>query len=103
MRRTLIVLTAVLIAAGYASTLRGMFDQWLSDEDMGHGLVVPFVICWILWRERDRWRALTPHPSWWGFALLIAGASLQAGAAAGAGLFAASLGFLLSVAGAVLA
>src|ERR1051326_4906803 len=102
MRRTVILVTAVLMAAGYTSTLRGMFDQWWNDEDMGHGLVVPFVIGWILWRERKRWRALQPQPTWWGFGLLVAGAGLQAGAAAGAGLFAASLGFLVTIAGAVL-
>ena len=59
MRRTVIVVTAVLIAAGYASTLRGMFDQWWNDEDMGHGLVVPFVIGWILWRAARPARTAT--------------------------------------------
>jgi len=79
-----------------------MFDQWRSDEDMSHGFLVPIVILWIIWRERERWRSLPTEPSWWGLALLALAAGLQFGGALGVGLFAASLAFLLSVAGAVL-
>jgi exosortase len=96
-----VVLTALALLAGYAPALHGMAAQWWSDEDMGHGFAVPIVVAWILWRERGRWRALPRQPSAWGFALLVLGAALHAAAAVGAGLFADSLGFLVSVAGAV--
>jgi exosortase len=79
-----------------------MFDQWLNDEDMSHGLVVPIVILWIVWRERKRWMALSPQPSGWGLALLAVAAGVQFLSVMGAGLFAGSVAFLLSVAGAVL-
>jgi exosortase len=79
-----------------------MFGQWSNDEDMSHGFVVPIVVLWIVWRERGRWRALRPESNWWGFAVLAAGAGLQLAAALGAGLFAGSVAFLVSVAGAVL-
>ncbi|HEY7390294.1 MAG TPA: exosortase/archaeosortase family protein [Bryobacteraceae bacterium] len=87
---------------GYASTLRGMVGQWQSDDDMGHGFLVPVVILWIVWRERERWRKLPTDSSWWGFALLAAGAGMHTVGAIGAGLFASSLGFLLSLTGTVL-
>jgi exosortase len=80
-----------------------MFDQWSTDEDMSHGFAVPIVVLWIVWRERERWRALPAEPSWWGFAVLAAGAGMQFAAALGAGLFAGSFGFLLSVVGLVIA
>lgn len=96
------MLTAVTLGAGYAPTLRGMFDQWRTDEDMGHAFVVPVIIGWIVWRERDRWKALPPKPTMWGFALLLGGALMQCISVLGAGLFAGSVGFLVSVAGAVL-
>lgn len=86
----------------YASTLGGMIRQWSTDEDMGHGFLVPVVIAWIVWRERGHWRKLDSEPSLWGFALLVAGAALHAAGAIGAGLFASSLGLLLSIAGVVL-
>jgi exosortase len=79
-----------------------MFEQWSNDQDMSHGFLAPIVILWIVWRERDRWRALPAEPSWWGLAVLAAGAGVQFVAALGAGLFASSVAFLLSVVGAVL-
>jgi exosortase len=98
----LIALTGVLLLVCYASTLGGMIRQWSTDEDMGHGFLVPVVISWIVWRERGRWRELDPKPSLWGFALLAAGAGLHATGAIGVGLFASSLGLLLSIVGVVL-
>lgn len=102
MRRIVVVVTAVVLAVCYAPVLRGMFDQWSHDEDMGHGLVVPIVILWIVWKERNRWIALPIQPSWWGFALLAVAACVHFVSVIGAGLFAGSVAFVLSVAGAVL-
>ena len=98
----IIVLTAVALAVCYTPALRGMFQQWSLDEDMSHGFLVPLVVLWVIWRERERWRALPLEPSWWGFVFLATGACLQIVAALGAGLFARSLAFLISLAGAVL-
>ncbi len=94
--------TASTLLLCYASSLRGMFDQWMTDEDMGHGIVVPFVILWIVWRERKRWQELPAVPSAWGLAILALGLCLQLASALGAGLFAGSLAFLVSVTGVVL-
>jgi exosortase len=101
-RQAVVVLTAVTLAACYAPTLRGVFEQWSNDEDMSHGFLVPIVILWVVWRERQRWRALEARPSWWGFALLAAAAGMQFAGVIGVGLFAGSVAFLVSVAGAVL-
>jgi exosortase len=97
-----VVLTVAALLACYAPTLRGMFEQWRTDEDMSHGFLVPFVILWVIWRERERWRALPAQPNWWGGALLALAAILHFAGALGVGLFAESLAFLISVAGAVL-
>jgi len=101
-RQAVVILTAVTLAACYAPTLRGMFEQWSNDEDMSHGFLVPIVILWVVWRERQRWRALEAEPNWWGFALLAAAAGMQFASVIGVGLFAGSVAFLVSVAGAVL-
>ena len=98
----ILLLCAALIVICYAPTLRGMFDQWRTDEDMGHGFVVPAVILWIVWRERVRWRTLPMQGSAWRFAVLAVGAMLQLVGALGAGLFASSVAFLITIAGAVL-
>jgi exosortase len=101
-RKSVAVLTALALVNCYASTLRGMFEQWRTDEDMSHGFLVPVVILWVIWRERERWRALPAVPNAWGWALLATAAGLQFAGALGVGLFAGSLAFLVSVAGAVL-
>lgn len=100
-RGTLVIVSILLLLACYASTLRGMFDQWMNDEDMGHGVVVPLVVLWIVWRERERWQKLPLRPSVWGLALLACGAALHLAGTLGVGLFVSSVAFLVSVAGVV--
>jgi exosortase len=99
--RLIAVLTAALLLICYAPALQGMFFQWMTDEDMGHGFAVPFVVLWIVWRERERWQRIPLAPSGWGFALLGLGGAMHLAGALGVGLFASSLGFVISVAGAV--
>jgi exosortase len=101
MRRVIAVLAAVALMVCYASTLGGMVHQWWTDEDMAYAFIVPFVIGWMIWRERERWRKLPLQPSLWGFAVLALAAGLQV-ASALAGLFAGSLAFVMSLAGLVL-
>jgi exosortase len=101
--RVAIVLAAIALLICYASTLRGMARQWWTDEDMGYGFVVPIVIAWIVWNERARWRKLPVQGTAWGFVVLAAAAGMQIASALGAGLFAASVAFVLSLVGVVLA
>jgi exosortase len=101
-RQGVVILTGLTLLACYAPTLRGMAEQWWTDEDMSHGFLVPIVILWIVLRERGQWRALQAEPNRWGFAFLVLAACLQFAGALGVGLFASSLAFLLSVVGAVL-
>jgi exosortase len=99
--RVLVMLTAVALIVCFAPTLRGMANQWWTDEDMGHGFLVPVAIAWVVWRERERWRGLPAEPSGVGFIVLAAGAAMQLASALGAGLFAGSVGFVLSLAGGI--
>jgi exosortase len=95
-------LTAVALVYCYFSTLRGMVDQWSTDADMTHGFAVPLVVAWIVWNERRRWQQLPAEFCWWGLALLVAGAVIHTVAELGAGLFAGSIAFVISVTGAAL-
>ncbi len=102
MRRVIALLAALALGLCYAATLGGMVRQWWTDGDMSYGFSVPFVIAWIIWRERGRWRNLQVRPNNCGFAVLGVAACLQIASALGAGLFAGSLAFVLSLAGLVL-
>ncbi len=101
-RVTIAGLAALALLVCYASTLRGMVNQWWTDEDMSHGFAVPLVVAWIVWRERARWLNLPAAPSSWGFLLLGGAAAVQAISSLGLGLFASSVAFLVSIMGAVL-
>lgn len=101
--RRIVAIAAVLaLALCYASTIRGMVHQWWTDEDMGYAFLVPVVIGWIVWRERERWRKMPIEGSMWGFAVLALASSLQVASVLGAGLFAGSLAFVLSLVGVML-
>lgn len=102
MPRIILVLSAIILAVCYSSTLSGMAQQWWIDEDMAYGFIVPFVIGWIIWRERDRLQSLPAHPSAWGFAVLAIAAGMEIVSALGAGLFAGAVAFVLSLIGLVL-
>ncbi|MGA3190033.1 MAG: exosortase/archaeosortase family protein [Bryobacteraceae bacterium] len=102
-RRVIIAgLAALALLICYASTLRGMFNQWSTDEDMSHGFAVPLVVAWIVWRERARWLTLPVSPTWWGFLFLAGAAAMQMISSLGLGLFASSVAFLVSIVGAIL-
>jgi exosortase len=61
----------------YAPTLTGLAERWSQDPQYSHGYVVPVFALVVLW---DRWRR-SPcgplQPTWWGLALLVAGAGLR--------------------------
>ncbi|MEP6539551.1 MAG: exosortase/archaeosortase family protein [Bryobacteraceae bacterium] len=95
-------MTAVSLVVCYLPVLSGMFNQWVQDQDMAHGILVPLVIPWIVWKERSRWMNLPASPSAWGFAILAVAACVHFVSNAAAGLFAGSVAFVLSVAGVVL-
>jgi exosortase len=97
-----ILLTALCLAACYATTIAGMVDQWWNDPDMGHGFLVPMVVLWIVWRERAKWQSLPLAPSMWGVVVLLGAAALHTAGSLGVGLFASSVALLLSIAGAIL-
>ncbi len=74
-----------------------MVSQWWTDEDMGHGFLVPVAIAWIIWSKRERLPTLPARGRIWGTALLAVGLALQIASALGLGLFAGSLAFLISL------
>jgi exosortase len=96
---------AVAVALGfvYASVLAKLGYDWWEDENYSHGLLVPFIIGYILWSERDVLRRARVSPSlWWGgAAVLFALMALWAGTA-GAELFTQRMSLVLMLAGIVI-
>lgn len=62
-----------LLTALYWTVLRDLARQWLSDANYGHGFLVPPFSAFLLWRQRDRLRALTPGGSLAGMVVVLVG------------------------------
>jgi exosortase len=65
---------AVLLIAANFPILRRLVQQWWSDEDMGHGFLVPLVAGYIAWQRREELLSLEYKPAWWGIAIMAWGA-----------------------------
>jgi len=51
----------------YFTVLVKLGRDWWSDENYSHGLLIPFVIGYILWQERRRFDSEQTTPAvWWG-------------------------------------
>lgn len=96
--RALAIISALVFL--YASVLAKLSHDWWVDENYSHGLLIPFVIGYILWSERDKLRPGRYGPStlWGGAAILLALFALWTGVA-GAELFMQRTSLVLMLAG----
>ena len=88
------------IAFAYATVLVKLFHDWWNDENYSHGLLIPFIIGYIVWTQRDKLARATTRPN----LLLGAGAVLFAlfalwAGVAGAELYTQRLSLILLLAG----
>jgi exosortase len=98
--RALAISIAILFA--YATVLTKLSRDWWYDENYSHGLLIPFIIGYILWLQRDRF---TPNASkssvlWGAIAITFALFALWAGVA-GAELYTQRMSLLLLLVGTV--
>src|SRR6266403_382168 len=73
--RALAITSAVVFA--YAIVLLKLTHDWWHDENYSHGLLIPFVIAFILWQERRSFVESKSSPSTW-FGAIGVGTSLFA-------------------------
>jgi exosortase len=96
------VTIAVALAFVYFTVLLKLGGDWWNDENYSHGLLIPFVIGYILWLQRQRFSEVKTRPAiWWGafgvgFSLLL----LWAGTA-GAELFVQRISLVVMLASVV--
>src|SRR5215216_2483428 len=88
------------IVFAYATVMAKLFHDWWNDENYSHGLLIPVMIGYILWTQRDKLARVPVKPSlfWGGAAILFALFALWAGVA-GAELYTQRLSFILLLAG----
>jgi len=95
-------LIAAALAFVYATVLAKLGRDWWTDENYSHGLLVPFVIGYIVYLEFDTLKKALSKPSVWFGGLLIAFALLLLlGGTLGAELFTQRISLVLVLAGIV--
>lgn len=99
--RILAITSAVIFA--YATVLLKLGQDWWTDENYSHGLLIPFIIGYVLWSERDRLARVTGRASMvWGLSgVVFALLALWAGTA-GAELYLQRMSLVVMLAGTVL-
>lgn len=99
---TAIAWFGALLILCYAPVLYRLSVQWATDEDMGHGFLVPLAAGYIAWTRREQLLNTPRNPSSWGLVLIIWGALQELVATLGAELFTARLSFIIALFGVVL-
>ncbi len=95
-------LIAAALAFVYATVLAKLAGDWWTDENYSHGLLVPFVIGYIVYLEFDALKKAVSKPSVWFGGLLMAFALLLLlGGTLGAELFTQRISLVLILAGVV--
>ena len=97
-------ITAVAVTAAvaflYATVLAKLGRDWWSDENYSHGLLVPFVIAFIIWNEWDALKNTVQKGSlWFGGGVCILAILLLFAGTLGAELFTTRISFVLMLAG----
>src|SRR5215510_6356953 len=90
------------IAFAYATVMAKLARDWWYDENYSHGLLIPIIIGYILWTQREKLARVPVKSSlfWGGAAILFALFALWAGVA-GAELYTQRLSLILLLAGTV--
>jgi exosortase len=92
------VTIALALVFVYFTVLLKLGSDWWNDENYSHGLLVPFVIGYILWLERERFAEVaTSHAARWGaLGVALSLLALWAGVA-GAELFVQRISLVLMI------
>jgi exosortase len=99
----LVVILALATGALYAPVLVRLSQDWWSDPDYGHGMLVPIFSGYVIWQGLSSYRSLPWRPARLGLFVIFVALALLAAGLFGAELFLSRVSFLVLVAGSVLA
>ncbi|MBI4460999.1 MAG: exosortase [Acidobacteria bacterium] len=95
------ILTLATLAL-YAQVIRELFADWWTNPDYSHGLVLPFVAAYLMWRRREQWNRQSAAPSNIGLFGLFGGLGLLFLGELGAEFFLTRISLLVFLCGLVL-
>jgi exosortase len=92
---------STLVVVMYASVVGSLVRQWWDDPNYGHGFFVPMFAAYILWRQRDEWRAMHRQASNFGLPIMLFAVGLLMLGTLGAELFTIRLSLVFLISGIV--
>ncbi len=97
-----VLVIGLCLGLAYAPVLKLLVRDWIIDENVSHGFLVPLVSGYIVWRRRHELARLPVRRSRLGLVVMAWAAAQLYVAVLGAELFLARTAFLLSLGGALL-
>ncbi|HEX4674101.1 MAG TPA: VPLPA-CTERM-specific exosortase XrtD [Steroidobacteraceae bacterium] len=73
----LLAVVAVAAVVPFARVLGGLYNIWNLKPEYSHGIIIPLLSAFLIWRQRDQLRGLPLTGSWTGLALIAAGLALR--------------------------
>jgi exosortase D (VPLPA-CTERM-specific) len=74
---TLLTIVAVAAFAPFARVLGDVYNIWNLKPEYSHGIMIPVLSAFLIWRQRAQLRLLPFTGSWYGLALIVAGLVLR--------------------------
>lgn len=97
-----VLVISALVAILYWRVLGELAFAWWDDPDYGHGLLLPFVIAFLIWNRRQKLVSMAPVPSNLGLLVILGGLGLLFAGELGAEFFLARFSLLVLVTGLIL-
>lgn len=72
----MLALAVLALAAPFTAGLANLVKQWLGSAEFSHGIVIPFVSAYLIWRDKDALAKIPFAGSWWGVALIVLGVAV---------------------------
>nr|WP_319392943.1 VPLPA-CTERM-specific exosortase XrtD [uncultured Desulfobacter sp.] len=70
------LILVILVAGIYFSTFQWLVTKDWARDDYSHGMLMPFIILYLLWEKKDYFGAIPGKMAWHGFLLFIPGLCL---------------------------
>jgi len=97
------VLVGLFVLALYAHGLNRMVFYWFNREEYSHGVIIPFITAFLIWQKKDVLARLSFGGSWAGVAVALVGAVIISIGNISAITAIMQYGFVIVLAGFVLA
>ncbi len=74
---TFLAIVVIAAVVPFARVLGSMYNIWNLKPEYSHGIIIPVLSAFLIWRQREQLRQLPFTGSWSGLALIAAGLALR--------------------------